>query len=360
MFDFVEIDFHKIGTFQSGDAITIREVAANRSSIYVIDGGFQNSGDELARAIRQFYGPNPYINYVVATHNDGDHAGGLRTILQQFPVGALWLHRPWLYADFLLQYCSTYTNASRLANRLRAIYPNLSALEEIAEERQIPMFAPFAGENIGSFVVASPTVRHLFRCILQSERSPENQFQDQEGDLFSAILAEVAKLKTKVEGDWGTEVFSPNETSPENDMSVVLYGRMLNEIVLLTGDVGRTGLRNCIHFLRSSYGDHFPKATVFQVPHHGSRRNVNTEILDELLGPRLIFPANPTRFKAYISAAEQDDAHPRLSILRAMYHRGGEPITTKQSTIRVGIGFAPNRDGWLPIRGLPYPLEYEE
>ena len=39
---------------------------------------------------------------------------------------------------------------------------------------------------------------------------------------------------------WGNEVFSEEETSAENEMSVVQYAKLCGKKILLTGDAGRT------------------------------------------------------------------------------------------------------------------------
>lgn len=98
MADFFEIDFLDVESDKSGDAIAIRYEIGGRTLIHVVDGGFQDTGESLAAHIRKFYGAPRRIDHVVATHPDGDHAGGLRTILEEFEVGALWMLRPWLYA----------------------------------------------------------------------------------------------------------------------------------------------------------------------------------------------------------------------------------------------------------------------
>ena len=102
MSDFFEIDFLDVETNKSGDAIALRYEVGGRSYIHVVDGGFQDTGNKLAEHIKKFYGAPKRIQHVVATHPDGDRAGGLRNVLEEFDVGALWMLRPWLYTDELL------------------------------------------------------------------------------------------------------------------------------------------------------------------------------------------------------------------------------------------------------------------
>lgn len=68
---------------------TIGKNLARRARIHVVDGGFQSTGSTIVSHIKQHYGVDPYIDHVVVTHPDGDHAGGLRTVLEEMNVGAL-------------------------------------------------------------------------------------------------------------------------------------------------------------------------------------------------------------------------------------------------------------------------------
>ena len=143
-------------------------------------------------------------------------------------------------------------------------------------------------------------------------------------------------------------------------MSVVQYGTLLGETILLTGDVGRDGLTEAAEFA-PSVGLELPGISRFQVPHHGSRRNVSTELLDVWLGKRLGSPVKEgeEKFSAYISASKKDENHPRKAVIRAMHHRGGRVITTENGDKRSGKN-APYRKGWEAAESVPYPNEQEE
>lgn len=69
-------------------------------------------------------------------------------------------------------------------------------------------------------------------------------------------------------------------------MSVVQYANLHGHRILLTGDAGRAGLAEAADYAPFA-GLALPGIDRFQVPHHGSRRNVSTEILDRWLGAQL-------------------------------------------------------------------------
>ena len=109
------------------------------------------------------------IDAVIVSHPDGDHAGGLRTVLENFEVSELWMLRPWDYVDELIDRFARFKNKENLKKRLKEIYPNVAALEEIAEEEDIPIYEPFQGEKIGDFTVLAPTKERYLDLIVESD-----------------------------------------------------------------------------------------------------------------------------------------------------------------------------------------------
>ena len=146
-------------------------------------------------------------------------------------------------------------------------------------------------------------------------------------------------------------------------MSVVQYASLCDEKILLTGDVGQNGLNEAANFA-PVIGLRLPGIDRFDVPHHGSRRNLSTEVLDRWLGHRLPqqLPEGQGTFWAYISANPDDKDHPRRAVVRGLIHRGAD---VWQTTVKRG-GYlrtsmnAPPRDNAVPAESLPYPEDQEE
>ncbi|MBU1754833.1 MBL fold metallo-hydrolase [Patescibacteria group bacterium] len=361
MADYYEIDFLGVETKKSGDAITLRYEIDDVTCIHVVDGGYQTTGPSVVEHIRKYYGSDAYIDHVVVTHSDRDHAGGLRDVLEELSVGTLWMHRPWLYAEELIDRFETYTSVDRLRSRLRAIYSNLAALEDIANEKGIEILEPFQGEVIGAFTVLAPTRERYLDLIVASEKTPEGTADDEgivakAGSIFEAAAA---KLSNLIRAVWGEEIFSTQETSAENEMSVVQYAKLCGHSIVLTGDAGRTGLAEAADYAPAA-GLELPGVDRIQVPHHGGRRNVSTELLDRWLGPRLA--QKPTEgqetFTALVSSALEDLDHPRKAVVRAFAHRGARVIATEGVDVRIGQN-APKRDGWVAATPFPYPDDQE-
>lgn len=359
MADFFEIDFLDVETAKSGDAITLRYEVAGVRRIHVVDAGFQDTGASVVAHIRKYYGNPTTIDHVVATHPDGDHAGGLREVLEAFTVDSLWMHRPWLYASELIHRFPRFSSVANLEARLKELYPNIAALEEIALRKRIPIRDPFQGQRIGEFVVLAPTRSRYLELIVESDKTPEAKAESR--TTSTGLLGQVvARVVSYPKAAWGVETFPEGETSAENEMSVVQYASLCGQRILLSADSGRAGLSEAADYA-PMIGILLPGIDRAQVPHHGSRRNVSTEVLDRWFGPRL--PAQPPpggeAFTAFISSAKKDEDHPRKAVVRAFIHRGAKVFTTEGRSVRTGHN-APDREGWGPVTPEQYPTETEE
>lgn len=360
--DFFEIDFLAVETAKSGDAIAIRYRVNGVTYVHVTDGGFINTGKKIVEHIQQHYEGSTYIDHVVLTHSDGDHARGLKYVLDNSVVGSLWMNRPWLYAEELIDRFATYNSVDALRSRLRKCYPTISELENIAIEQGIPIYEAFQGTQIGQFCVMSPSRSTYLDLIVESEKTPESIDESEKSIaqlLKEAISTASARMLGLVASLWGVEVFSSEETSAENEMSVVQAARICGKTILLTGDTGRRGLQAVIDYA-PLVGLSLPGIDRFQVPHHGSRRNVSTDLLDQIIGKRLTdqSASSTTLFTAVVSSAKEDVHHPRKSVERAMIHRGAYLIATEGQNICTSQN-APKRLGWTAVPGRPYPTEQE-
>ena len=173
MSDYFEIDFLDVDAKDSGDAIPLRYKIGSETRIHVTDGGFQKTGDKVVEHIEKYYGNPDTIDAVVVSHPDGDHAGGLQTVLEKLEVSELWMLRPWLYADELIDRFAYYTNSENLADKLKEIYSNIAELEEIAEEKDIPIYEPFQGARVGEFTVLAPTKDRYLDLVVESDKTPK-------------------------------------------------------------------------------------------------------------------------------------------------------------------------------------------
>lgn len=356
MTKFFEIDFLEAGEKGSGDAIALRyRDDDGQDHIHVVDGGYQDDGDKLVEHIHEHYDNPTSIDNVVLTHPDGDHAAGLKTVLEEFDVGALWMNRPWLYVEELLPLFHYGYTEEGLVSRLKKDYPNIAELEQIAEKSGIEIKSALQGDCIGEFVILAPSFERYIDLIVDSDKTPEPERQAEiEGTIFQKAVA----LIKKVAANWGEENLKGDTegTSCENEMSTVQLADLCNEKILLTGDAGIDALNEAYEFALS-LGIELPGINRFHVPHHGSRRNLSSDILDKWLGPKLPKQSKPELFSAIISANKNDEEHPKKAVIRALIHRGAKVLQT--DGVLHSFNNAPSR-GWSSATPLEYPTDMEE
>lgn len=352
--DILEIDFLAVETAKSGDAIPIRSVRSGIQTVYVVDGGYSETGPRIVDHIRKFYGGTNVVNHAVLTHPDGDHARGLEAVLENMAVERLWMNRPWLYAAELMSRFPSYTSVDRLQSRLRSLYPFVRRLEEIAEAKGIPVLEAFQGSVIGEFTVLSPAKATYLDLIVESDRTPEGlEVTEAAKNIFQASIDAVVRL---AKAAWGDEAFSTSPTSSENEMSLVQYCNFEGQKFLLTGDAGPRAMSEAADYA-PMVGLALPGIDRFQIPHHGSRRNLSTELADRWLGARNAFGYS-AGFEAFVSSAKADPHHPRKVVLRAVKHRGGETFCTEGRSVVTGYNWQP-REGYGPATPAAYPEDQE-
>lgn len=357
--DFFEIDFLDVGDTTSGDAITIRVVENGIQTVSVVDGGYKDCGDEIIAHIQKHYGGVTSIKHVILTHPDGDHAAGLKVLLEKFTVERLWMNRPWLYADQLIGFYPTYNSVDRLVSRLKKAYPNVRDLEEIAIEKGVQIEEAFQGQNIGHFKVMSPTLTSFIELVVDDDDKAE-EFSESVSDTIekSWLYQKLVKVAKLIAAAWGEENLPRKDTTPRNEMSIVQFAQIGGEKILLTGDAGPGALDTTIAYAPFA-GLALPGIDRFQVPHHGSRRNVSSDLFDSILGEKKVLQDGNSHFTAVISAGKNDPDHPKKSVVRGLIHRGANVVQTKGVSIRTSWN-APDREGWGPASPAAYPSEQED
>jgi hypothetical protein len=364
MTDFFELDFLGVETKKSGDAIGIRYSVGGRAYIHLVDGGYKETGQKILRHFDTYYGSSSQIDHLVTTHNDGDHTGGLCEVIESGRVKKAWLLCPWHYADELMDRFPTYNSVERLRSHLKAQYSNLAAVEETAHRYGVPIAAPFQNAEIGAFRVMAPSRSRYLNLVVNSDKTPQAGYQQNLGNrvrngLLDAASAVAYAPILRDRAAWGVEIFSSAQVSEENKMSVIQYANICGQKILLTGDAEESALTEAADYA-PLVGLQLPGVDRFQVPHHGSRRRVTSQIFDRWLGPILGQESRfqPPKFTALVSSAKEDKDHPRNAVVRAMIHRGGVVYETEGEDVRSSLN-APPRP-WGPAIASDYPMTQEE
>jgi len=356
----IEIEFFPVGEgARSGDAISVRFGSPGNYKVLVYDGGTKQSGQAIVDHVRKHYGVGR-VDYLVNSHPDGDHASGLRVVLEQLDVGELWLHRPWAYCAEIREYFhdGRITDVS-LARRFQEKMCAAHALEVLARKKGVPVYEPFAGQTIaGMFKVLSPQKDwYVHELIQEFAKTPDQKKATAANEAFS--IAEVLKSALSKVAEWIDETWANESlrngvcTSAENESSVILFGQFGASGVLLTGDAGVRALTAAADYAERA-GLNLPQLVTFaQVPHHGSRNNVTSGVLDRLFGQTHASQSGEPHRTAFVSASKESETHPRPAVLNAFMRRGFKVFQTKGKIIRHQYNM-PGRDGWRTTERMQF------
>ena len=356
-----EIDF--IGVNEEGKnalATCFRFYSAKhqRYIVGVYDGGFKVHGEELVRLLNKYYfGDNssPYIDFVVCSHSDNDHASGLAEIFDNFSVEYLIVNRPWLYANELYEYISDgRKTVNSLTQELKEKYKCIALLEEKAIEQGTQIHAGFQGLTIfDSIKVLSPSKQMFLDLIVESDKTPlieDSASNNLLHKMFEAIKNTITEL-------WGKDSLREDvKTTAENETSIVLYGDMENnKSFLFTGDAGLIALSTAADFADENCID-LHGVTFHQIPHHGGRHNVSSSVLNRIVGQIKSKNEKPSK-TAFVSVAKGSD-HPKKMVVNAYIRRGVRVYEARNSS-KCHYNGTQKRQGYSTAEQLPFANEVE-
>lgn len=335
-----EIDFLPVGP-GNGDAICIR-YGNDQSGYYlhVVDGGYTDTADTIISHIETHYGKHYFINHMVLSHADNDHAAGLIGALNRLKVENLWINRPWLYAAEILPHFHGNYTLYGLIQKIRDMHPYLVELEKIANSKGTLIHEVFQGNMIGPFRVLAPSRRRYISLLPDLDKTPTSYMDEQVAAFLKGMLE---GTKNWLDETWDIETLSNNPrpaTSASNETCVVQHAIIENSRILLTADVGPSGLNEAADYA-NSLGLLQPPHFV-QVPHHG---NVTPAVLDRWLGPRMA--KGGTYGRAFCSIGVGKFDYPRAQVKNA-FQRRGYPVHVTRGVSKTHFYGRELRPGWSP------------
>jgi beta-lactamase superfamily II metal-dependent hydrolase len=309
----------------NGDAIVVRhdDPLTGAEWVGLVDGGqTDDDGEKVVQHVLAFTRSRK-IDDLICTHPDSDHIGGLPRVVKRIPVGRAWIHDPGQHIDFDMLKRSLMSRT--WLSPARKIYKSMTQCSDflsLIDGYQIPRMEPFAGRQAGPFQFLGPTEWYYQELL--------RQFQDLDGVFIEEERSEVTKSDESYREtmDPDSVINEDNTTSAENNSSVISRIVLDGYAYLFTGDAGVPALERAL-----AYGG-AGNVRWLDVPHHGSKHNICSSLLDRLR-PQV----------AYISA-KGTRKHPSRAVINALKRRGCTCYGTFQTgTVSHGdSGLA--RPGW--------------
>lgn len=287
-----------------GDAILVElRDHQNNGVTFVVDGGCAEQARNVISFLQTHHASNRKV--FVSTHSDNDHIGAMSEVIRAVGGTDLILNDP---RDFDPQ----GTVLTRARTELSADERDLltSAFERIDEvksaatavgARHQALFAsanPILTWGSWNVYVVGPTTTHF------------NEIWYTAGELPNVYVSDDANAVANLERTGNSIIDDGVDTSGMNNQSIMLLIEGPGQKILLTGDAGMRAIREAsnIKDIRS--------LTLLDVPHHGSRRNVDSEIIDHLK-PAVAFISSPG-----------NDKHPRKAVVRKLQKTGTRVYST--------------------------------
>ncbi len=331
-----EIDFLPVGESSKWwDAITVRYgdfSDRSKFKVIVIDGGIKGSWKEVVNHITKYYGTNK-VDAVVATHLHQDHIWWLWTVLEELEVWKLVMHIPWNHSQSLKKMTTTQMAISNLEEKLEKSLNGISNLEDIANNKKIPIVELFAWDSIfDELLILWPSKEYYEQLLANFTTTPtvkpENKIQN--SSLMQIIKNAIEWIEESLDIETLTDDYE--DTNPENNSSLILFLQLDDRRILFTWDAGKWWLNKAIEFADNN-GLNVSEIDFLDVPHHGSKRNVWPTILDRLK-PKVAFISCPK---------DGDPKHPSRKVINALIRRWSKVFTTKWY---IKNHWNTTRDGW--------------
>lgn len=287
------IRFFQVGTgSKGGDAILIRLFdEKDGEHLVLIDGGYKDTGDRIVKYIKSECS-TLHIDAVFNTHPDRDHISGLVSVLNDddITIGFIVMNRPWRDAKFTKEmFNDNRITDNSLIKRLKDAFTIADEIASIAKEKDINIYSGFAGDNWneGVITILGPSKSLYKRGLLSSDKTPKSYIEDGLGDYVATNYTEEDYVKGK-EIEW----YDDENTSAVNQTSLVLALHIGNYKMLLTGDAGKEALGAALDYYDDNIGNS-KDFKVVQLPHHGSRKNIDPTILGRFGTPEYIISCPP-------------------------------------------------------------------
>lgn len=347
-----QIDYIPVGDGErSGDAIALRfgnlSGPREQQSVVVIDGGFKESGELLVNHIKTHYGTE-HVDLAISTHPDSDHASGLCVVLEKLSVGQLAMHRPWEHADKIKNFFKDgRITASGLEERLEKSLQHASDLEALANKKGITIVEPFQGITgfNGTVHVLGPS-QEYYQTLLAGFRSTPEPISSL--SIFAPIQKVAQEVAKQIQDFLHIDLLDDDEdtTSAENNTSTIILFNIDGHKLLFTGDAGKTALLNAVSYIEA-LGTPLTDLNFLDVPHHGSKRNINSKIMKKIKAQT-----------AFVSASNDSPKHPAKKVTNALQKHGANVFVTKGISL-LHHHNAPDR-GWNAAQAEPFHNIVEE
>ena len=326
-----EYEVLKLG---NADAILIRHYVNDVPYVILIDAGNIGDWKKIKAHLVKYYETDT-IDLAVCTHPDIDHMGGFFGLIEDIEISEFWLIDP---AQYLTPDDVKYYQTKKgTKNAVRQIFnhptDNSKNLIDVLFENNVKILTVIAGykHSILPIKVVAPTADYYGEVV-------KNMVEDygvksyEEADTTEYDEAEQVSVDTAKSSIDTCD----DDNSPYNQSSIVLlYEPEYGKKILFTGDASCASLLQ----MTKDYPE-IKKISYLKVPHHGSKHNLSSAIIDTLQPEFSVISAKGSR------------KHPSSAIVNYLSKYGNVYSTHKHNDfVRINNGIErSNTVGIKPLK----------
>jgi len=339
----ISIDMLSLG---NADSIIVWLKDHNHNSfVILIDGGNRSDGEKVIAHLKKYILPDTgklAPDLIICTHHDKDHIGGLITVVEHFGnrVGQVWINNP---AEHISS--STYQTLKESFRRQSAYKQYQVILESLTnvddfiskiDQKRIPRNHALYGQGLfdGVVKVLGPSER-FYKSLLPGMENMDRYVSSEAAYAYNSIFG-TALINERLESSSPCPIVDEeNSTSATNNSSVILEISAGGKRYLFTGDAGVQAFED-VETRLNLEGIHW-----LDVPHHGSRRNLTSTLINTM-SPEI----------CYISA-NGGTKHPRRALVNCLKKHGAKVYgTNKSGNIWYHPGDFPSRSDYSALEEL--------
>lgn len=271
-----EIDMLDIG---AADAFLIHAFRKSDNGgeweyIVLVDAGNECDGKKIKEHIDKYY-TQKYIDLAICSHCDSDHYGGFKYLIENdVDIKKFWIHDPYQHVD--VDDVKYVQKDGTLRDRLNAAYAfkDGTSLLDLLDDYSIDREEVFTGDTYNplNIEVLGPDLDYYeslipdFRVDLEFKEEPDDDYEDtryfseqRKNELYSQALED-----------------ANDDPSSVNQSSIIFSFKAKGIVYIFTGDAGKEALHRVVDY---DYENEYKSVRWLKVPHHGSKHNLDNEII---------------------------------------------------------------------------------
>jgi beta-lactamase superfamily II metal-dependent hydrolase len=309
----MKIKIHMLNVGEA-DAIIVELIDPYNNELrLLIDGGLEKHARTIIDYFKQI---NTKPDILICSHLDKDHVGGLRGVVEEYKdyIKAIWVHLPENHDGNLRKSVIEKAGLNERSGLILASINDLKNFIEVARKYKIKIFEPFSDslpQEVQSICsqfrmrILGPSIDFYNKLVVDFKEDFNSAIIDSKKDIIEYVIAATKNPCANL---------GSSKDRPENESSLIFEISTFYKKFLFTGDAGLIAFNDIKSKLAKVYW--------LKVPHHGSKGNLNSEVIEVLKPQRSFIPADGIK-------------HPDSELVNCLKSHGSEVKCTCEASVLI-------------------------